>query len=169
MSHKDNESCWICTAPRIHMQLPHRHAPRNLFTYRPYTRESCHTWTSHVTHRESRHTHVYLVISNINEESYRICAAPCTHIQLLHRHAPCNLFIYIWHIRCIYISYTCESYHTWGWVMSHMGMSHVPHGNESCHTWGCPCMLLHTNIEPLPDSKISPPTTNIIYDYTYNL
>ena len=80
-------------------------------------------------------------------------AAPPRAVQLLHLYVTYSLHLCIIYVR----------------VISHVGMSHVPHGNESCPTWGCPSVPLNTNIEPLPDSKISPLTTNIIYDYTYNL
>ena len=35
-----------------------------------------------------------------------------------------------------YVTHMDESCHTYGWVISHIWMSHFTHMNESCHTYG---------------------------------
>jgi len=45
---------------------------------------------------------------------------------------PIHIYVYI-HV-CMYMLESCRSY---GWVTSHIFMSHVTHMNESCRTYEC--------------------------------
>jgi len=85
----------------------------------------CVTWLIHMCNK----TH-----SNVWHDLF-ICTNESCHTYEVHTRARGK-----WKIEAVYIS--CQAYHTYEWVMSHIWMSHVTHGmshvthiDASCHTY----------------------------------
>jgi len=58
----------------------------------------------------------------------------------------------LWMSRAIHMN---VSHHTYEWVMSHIGMSHVPRINESCHTYECSSIRLLWVISHIWETRLT--------------
>jgi len=110
-----------------------------------YMKESCrtyewdmsHVWMGHVTRMNESVTHMKTyslwtatLTTHSNDACHmclRVMSHICTHIHEGSRKKVSNMWLI----------HMCDSFIcvTHAWVMSHIGMSHVTHVNESCHTY----------------------------------
>ena len=146
-----NESCHIYEWVMSHICMSHAtHMDESCHTYEWVM---SHVWMRRVTHmNESSHTnkcdtvvdaschiHPWVVSHNLMSHVTRMNESCFTFIGLIRprgkkeghgdelTYSP--MLTSIWWLRD-------ESCHTYGWVMSHIWMSHVTYLNESCHTYG---------------------------------
>jgi len=113
-----------------------------------HMKESCHTWISHVTCEWGT--------SHMDESCHIWMSHVTNECVMSHMNVSCHIWMspmdesrlvwmsHVTHMNGWVMSHMNESCHPYGWVMSHIWMSHVthvPYGwvsscvNESCHIW----------------------------------
>ena len=91
--------------------------------------DSCHTWEWHVRH-DSLLCVTWLIHKSTMTHSYHMCVTFSCVTWLI---VMCDMTHSWVHRTTAFHEEMNESCHTWGWVVSHVWMSHVTYLNESCH------------------------------------
>ena len=143
-----NESCHTCEWVMSHIWMSHvTHMNESCHTYEWVM---SHVWISHVTHMneschtvqigsqtpsdgyKSRHTYEWVMwhvwmshVTHMNKSQHMRTRVLSQHKASTHAVQTGSTTLSDWY----------ESCHTYGWIMSHIWMSHVTPMNESCHTY----------------------------------